>query len=148
MSVGESAVTMTAQRPYLLRAVYEWLLDNGCTPHLVVDATQSFVEVPQEHIQDGKIVLNIHPDAVTAFSMDNEQLSFEARFGGKPRRIWLPMVAIIAIYARENGAGTVFDDEPALHQSVDAQEQGEIEDVTGDPAEKPVQKRPTLKVVK
>lgn len=133
---------MSAQRPYLLRAVYDWLLDNGCTPHLVVDATQPLAEVPTEHVQEGKIVLNIHPDAVTAFSMDNEQLSFEARFGGKPHRIWLPMVAIIAIYARENGAGTVFDDEPALH-AADTTEPASTDD---EPESAP--KRPALKVVK
>lgn len=109
-------IKMSPQRPYLLRALFDWLLDNGCTPHVVVDATQPFVEVPHEHVQDGQIVLNVHPDAVTRFTMDLEHISFEARFSGSARRIWLPMVAIVAIYGRENGAGTIFEPEEGLSE--------------------------------
>lgn len=107
-------IKMSPQRPYLLRALYDWLVDNDCTPHLVVDATKEFVDVPQEHVQDGQIVLNVHPNAVMRFTMDLEHVGFEARFAGSPRRIWVPMAAIVAIYARENGAGSVFEEEPDL----------------------------------
>ncbi|MCC5880498.1 MAG: ClpXP protease specificity-enhancing factor [Idiomarina sp.] len=126
---------MSPQRPYLLRALFDWLLDNGCTPHVVVDATQQSVEVPQEHVQEGQIVLNVHPDAVTRFTMDLEHISFEARFSGAARRIWLPMAAIVAIYGRENGAGTIFEPEAAL---------GEVD---GDPVEEPSTQKPELSAV-
>ncbi|MFY8273707.1 ClpXP protease specificity-enhancing factor [Pseudoalteromonas sp. SSDWG2] len=99
---------MTPNRPYLLRAFYDWIVDNQCTPHLVVDADFANVQVPLQFVQDGQIVLNISPTAVTAFSMDNAALSFNARFGGQPMQVFVPMGAILAIYARENGEGTVF----------------------------------------
>ncbi|RAJ93905.1 stringent starvation protein B [Aliidiomarina maris] len=141
---------MTPQRPYLLRALYDWLLDNQCTPHVVVDTEQAFVEVPQEHIQDGQIVLNIHPDAVTRFNMDLEHISFEARFSGSARRIWLPMAAIIAIYARENGAGTMFEPEPGLFPQ---ENQADSQDAESEPHAQPAPSapnkgKPSLKVVK
>lgn len=144
---------MSPQRPYLLRALYDWLLDNDCTPHLVVDAVQPYVDVPQEHVKDGQIVLNIHPAALTNFTMDLEHVSFEARFGGVPRRIYLPMAAIIAIYARENGAGTIFEAEPGLTSQQDTGPQAVTEvpepSSTDDDAKPiPPRKRPSLKVVK
>ena len=104
---------MTPSRPYLLRAFYDWLLDNDLTPHLVVDANASQVEVPVLYVQDGQIVLNIAPSAVQDFHMDNEALSFSARFGGIPTQVYIPMAAALAIYARENGAGTMFEPEAA-----------------------------------
>lgn len=149
---------MSPQRPYLLRALFDWLLDNQCTPHVVVDATQPFVEVPQEHVKDGQIVLNIHPDALTGFTMDLEHIGFEARFGGVARRIYLPMHAIIAIYARENGAGTIFEVEPGLEPdtqpdnpstSPQAVKDTETDGEGGnEPNDTPPRKRPSLKVVK
>lgn len=105
---------MSPKRPYLVRAMYDWLVDNQRTPYLVVDATLQHVEVPHEHVEDGQIVLNVHPDAVVRFTMDLDHVSFEARFGGVARRIWVPMAAVLAIYARENGAGTIFEPEPGL----------------------------------
>lgn len=150
---------MTPQRPYLLRALYDWLLDNGCTPHVVVDTTLANVEVPQEHVKDGQIVLNVHPDALTRFEMDQHHLSFEARFGGVPRRIWIPMAAILAIYARENGAGTIFEAEPGLSQAGEGDSEAELaplesvdtpplEDESGGTTPPPRKGRPSLKVVK
>ncbi|WP_206750297.1 ClpXP protease specificity-enhancing factor [Aliidiomarina minuta] len=120
---------MSPKRPYLVRAMYDWLVDNQMTPHLVVDTTNASVEVPQEHVQDGQIILNVHPGAVVNFSMDLEQISFEARFGGVPQRIWVPIAAVMAIYARENGAGTIFEPEPGLdpHSEHDLEFQGEVE---------------------
>ncbi|TLX52133.1 ClpXP protease specificity-enhancing factor [Pseudoalteromonas ruthenica] len=99
---------MTPNRPYLLRAFYDWIVDNQCTPHLVVNADFPNVQVPTQFVQDGQIVLNISPSAVTQFSMDNVLLTFNARFGGQPMQVYVPMGAVLAIYARENGEGTVF----------------------------------------
>ena len=99
---------MTPNRPYLLRAFFDWIVDNECTPHLVVNADFPAVQIPTQFVQDGQIVLNISPSAVTQFSMDNQQLSFSARFGGQPMQVYVPIGAVLAIYARENGEGTVF----------------------------------------
>lgn len=102
---------MTSSRPYLLRALNEWICDNGLTPHIVVDAKVENVVVPQEYVEAGKIVLNISPIAVTALAMENDYISFSARFSGKAKEIYIPVTAIIAIYAKENGQGMVFTDE-------------------------------------
>jgi stringent starvation protein B len=104
---------MTSNRPYLIRAIHEWLIDNQCTPHLLVDAEAQGVEVPRQHVKDGKIVLNLGPNAVDALSIGNEQVSFMARFGGVPQSVSIPITAVLAIYARENGRGMMFsEDEP------------------------------------
>ena len=99
---------MTPSRPYLLRALNEWILDNQCTPYVVVDATVSEVDVPEQHVKNGQIVLNINPGAVRALEINNEALSFEARFGGNSRLIYVPIEAVMAVYAKENGQGMVF----------------------------------------
>ena len=104
---------MLVQRPYLLRAFYDWIVDSECTPHIIVDATQSGVEVPLQFIEDGKIVLNIAPRSVMQFSMNDDAVSFNARFSGVPMQVYVPLYAIEGIYARENGAGTIFPSEPA-----------------------------------
>lgn len=102
---------MTPRRPYLLRAFYDWLLDNQLTPHLVVDVMRPDVQVPMEFARDGQIVLNIAPRAVGNLQLGDEDVSFNARFGGVPRQVLVPMAAVLAIYARENGAGTMFEPE-------------------------------------
>ncbi|MDR7343584.1 stringent starvation protein B [Pantoea alhagi] len=104
---------LTARRPYLLRAFYEWLLDNQLTPHLVVDINLPGVLVPLEYARDGQIVLNIAPRAVGNLELGNDEVRFNARFGGVPRQVTVPIAAVMAIYARENGAGTMFEPEPA-----------------------------------
>ncbi|MFQ6371663.1 ClpXP protease specificity-enhancing factor [Shewanella sp. YIC-542] len=104
---------LTPSRPYLLRAYYEWLMDNELTPHVVVDATVPGTQVPLQYVKDGQIVLNITASAVGNLQMDNDAVTFNARFGGVPQQVLLPIAAIVAIYARENGAGTVFDMEDA-----------------------------------
>ncbi|QSX34340.1 ClpXP protease specificity-enhancing factor [Shewanella avicenniae] len=113
---------MTPSRPYLLRAYFQWLLDNDLTPHLVVDATVQGTQVPLQYVKDGQIVLNIAPSAVGNLQFDNDFVEFSARFGGVPQQLILPMQSIVAIYARENGAGTVFDMEDAylLEEGEDA----------------------------
>lgn len=103
---------MTPRRPYLVRAVYEWILDNQLTPHLVVDADYPGCQVPWQFVQDGQIILNISPTAVTNFVIDNHSIQFNARFSGNPHRVIVPMGAVMALYARENGAGSMFDAEP------------------------------------
>lgn len=104
---------MTARRPYMLRAFYDWLVDNDLTPHLVVDATMPGVRVPVEFIQDGQIILNIAPRAVGNLELGNDAITFHARFSGRPHSVIVPVYAVQAIYARENGAGTMFEPEEA-----------------------------------
>ena len=99
---------MTSNRPYLLRALYEWIADNGLTPHVLVDAGFDGVDVPDHAIQEGKIVLNIATGATENLQLENETIFFKARFSGKPYQITVPMGAVIAIYARENGQGMIF----------------------------------------
>ncbi|ELW9443620.1 ClpXP protease specificity-enhancing factor [Pluralibacter gergoviae] len=107
---------LTPRRPYLLRAFYEWLLDNQLTPHLVVDVTLPDVRVPMEYARDGQIVLNIAPRAVGNLELSNDEVRFSARFGGVPRQVSVPLAAVLAIYARENGAGTMFEPEAAYDE--------------------------------
>lgn len=109
---------LSPRRPYLLRAFYEWLLDNQLTPHLVVDVTLPGVLVPMEYARDGQIVLNIAPRAVGNLELANDEVRFNARFGGVPRQVSVPLAAVLAIYARENGAGTMFEPETAYDEDV------------------------------
>jgi stringent starvation protein B len=104
-------VTRKAKRPYLLRAIYDWIVDSGLTPYVLVDATADGVVVPADHVKDGKIVLNVGPTAVGAFSLDDNALSCDCRFGGRSFAIYLPMPSIQAVYARESGEGMVFEAE-------------------------------------
>ncbi|MFC0142095.1 ClpXP protease specificity-enhancing factor [Erwinia mallotivora] len=108
---------LTARRPYLLRALYDWLLDNQLTPHLVVDINLPGVMVPLEYARDGQIVLNIAPRAVGDLQLGNDEVTFNARFGGVPRQVIVPLPAVMAIYARENGAGTMFEPEPVYENA-------------------------------
>lgn len=102
---------MISTRPYLIRAFYEWIVDNGCTPHIVVNAEQNNVEVPRAFVESGQIVLNISMPAVKNLTLNNEAVSFQARFGGVAHDIFVPVSAVLAIYARENGRGMVFSEE-------------------------------------
>ena len=104
---------MTSTRPYLVRAIYEWIVDNDMTPHLIVDATMDGVSVPTEYVEDGTIVLNAGPTAVRDLELGNEWLSFNARFAGVARDIFVPIEAVQAIYARENGQGMYFGEPQA-----------------------------------
>lgn len=101
---------LTSNRPYLLRAIYEWLVDNNCTPHLVVFAMSPGVAVPQQYIdKNGQIILNLSPSAIKDLFMTNDAVSFSARFNGVVNNIHVPMGAVIGIYARENGQGMMFE---------------------------------------
>ncbi len=103
-------MTMTSSRPYMIRALYEWIVDNSCTPYILVDAHAPEVEVPQQYVnKDGQIVLNISPSAVMNLVVDNCGVSFNARFGGIPTDITVPCHGVLGIYARENGQGMIFE---------------------------------------
>jgi len=104
-------MTMTSSRPYLLRALYEWILDNQCTPYVVVNANREDVQIPRAYVKDGQIVLNIAPTAVVGLKLDNDALEFNARFGGVAMQVYAPISAVLGIYARENGRGMIFDAE-------------------------------------
>ena len=115
---------MHTSRPYLIRAMYEWITDNGLTPYLMVDATVPRVIVPEKYIEDGKIVLNIQPDAVRNLQLGNHAIEFDARFSGVSYQIHAPVLAVRAIYAFENGRGMVFnedddDDDPPVLEPTD-----------------------------
>lgn len=99
---------MISTRPYLLRAINEWVLDNGMTPYLLVDTIMEGIHVPQDYIQNNQIILNIHPDAVHHLLIDNEAITFSARFNGKSHQIYVPINSVTAIYAKETGKGLVF----------------------------------------
>jgi len=101
-------MTSASRRPYLIRAIYDWTLDNGYTPHLLVAADAAGVVVPREYVQEGRIALNVAPMAVQGFDPMAEPLFFSARFGGRPFEMQIPSGAVLAIYARENGEGMVF----------------------------------------
>ena len=99
---------MTSNRPYLIRAIHEWILDNDLTPHIVVDADAQGVRIPSEYVKDGQISLNISAAAVHGLSMDNDWIVFDARFGGKSFHVGVPNAAVLSIFAKENGAGMSF----------------------------------------
>jgi len=95
-------------KPYLLRALHEWCTDNGHTPHIVVRVDQH-CRVPMAHVKDGQITLNVGMLATQGLKMDNEFIEFQARFGGVPQHVWVPVAAVAGIYARETGAGMGFE---------------------------------------
>ena len=105
----DSINDVTPTRPYMVRAIYEWIEDNYLTPYLMVDATLEGVQVPAEHVQEGRIVLNIASRATGNMIMDNDYINFSARFGGVSRDIWVPIQAVMGIYAKENSQGMFFD---------------------------------------
>jgi stringent starvation protein B len=122
-----------SRRPYLIRAIYDWVLDNNLTPHLLVAADAPGVHVPGQFVtEDGKITINISPSAVSDLSLGNDMIRFSARFSGRPFEVAVPPGAVLALYARENGQGMLF---------------GELEEPEP-PPENPEKKNPHLKVVK
>jgi stringent starvation protein B len=117
--MNDNTGTMTTSKPYLIRAIHEWILDNGMTPHLVVDANYPDARVPQEFVDEGRIVLNISPGAVHGLVIDNDWIVFNARFGGMAREIMVPVEAVVGIFTRENSQGMVFPD-PVYPDASDA----------------------------
>ncbi|MGE8406031.1 MAG: ClpXP protease specificity-enhancing factor [Pseudomonas sp.] len=139
---------MNSSRPYLVRALYEWIVDNDCTPHILVNAEYPAVQVPQGFASDGQIVLNVSPNAVRGLQMDNDAVNFEGRFGGVAHSLHVPIGAILGIYARENGQGMVFELEPSMVDDEDEDEGVEPDDDGPDDLPPRPTGRPSLKVVK
>jgi stringent starvation protein B len=129
---------MTPLKPYLIRSIYEWIVDNDLTPHLLVDATHPAALVPVAFVEDGKIVLNIRPAAVQNLYLGDEDIEFNARFSGRPLQVIAPVAAVLAIYAKENGRGMVFD----------SRDEEDGDNNTPPPPTKPPVKRPQLRIVK
>ncbi|WP_443190125.1 ClpXP protease specificity-enhancing factor [Pseudomonas indica] len=138
---------MKSSRPYLVRALYEWIVDNDCTPHLLVNAEFPGVQVPPGFASDGQIVLNVSPSAVRHLHMDNEAVSFEGRFGGIAHSLYIPTSAVLAIYARESGQGMVFDLGPPIPGEGDEKPGPDDDAPSGGNPPRP-SGRPSLKVVK
>lgn len=126
---------MTSLKPYLIRSIYEWIVDNSLTPHLLVNATDSDAILPEEFIEDGKIVLNIRPEAIQGLTLGNEVIEFNARFAGRAMHIATPVSSVLAIYAKENGKGMIFD-------------QDDPDDTPPSPSDKKGHSKPQLRVVK
>jgi stringent starvation protein B len=131
---------MTSSKPYLIRALYQWLLDNQMTPYVLADTSIVDVQVPTGVANDGKVVLNLSPSAIQNLEMSNDFLSFSARFNGVAQNVYCPMSSLLAIYAQENGEGMMFSAEPGDNQSPQA--------AVGE-SDKPIKNlKPGLKVVK
>ena len=146
--MGDDAPQMSSQRPYLLRALYEWVVDNGMTPHVLVDATRPGVRVPAHAVKDGRIVLNIAERAVGGLRMDNDALRFSARFGGVCQSVLVPLQAVIAVYARETGQGMALPDDIPGADSAVPDDDDTPPPSTPPEAPPPSGKRPFLRVVK
>lgn len=131
---------MTSRKPYLIRGLYEWLLDNEVTPYILVDASHEQTLIPKGIATDGKVVLNLAPSAIQNLEMTNEHLSFSARFNGVARDIYCPMDSVLAIYGRENGEGMMFGIEDSA--TPDSSKKA------GEDKNKEKKNRPGLKVVK
>lgn len=128
---------MTSSRPYLIRAINEWILDNALTPYLLVNAEAAGVEVPRQYVDNGKIVLNINPSAIVGLQVFNDRIEFNARFSGNPMQVRVPIGAVLAIYAQENGRGMMFNED-----------EDETQPPPDSPDSPPRVSRPSLKVVK
>ena len=134
---------MLSRKPYLLRAMHQWIVDSGMTPHMVVDVEVPGVEVPPGYAKDGKMILNTSYEATQGLQIAADQVEFSARFGGVARNLFIPMDAVLAIYAQETGEGMIFgpEQEPTPPTPPEGPEDGD-----GDqPASS---RRPSLKVVK
>lgn len=134
---------MPSSRPYVVRAMYEWIVDNDCTPYLVVDATMRYVDVPQQYVKDGQIILNVSPSAVIGLELENEAITFSGRFAGKHTPVYIPTGAVVGIYARENGQGMVFEPEDTGEPPLSPND-----DDARKPSKKEAHRRPALTLVK
>jgi stringent starvation protein B len=141
-------MNMTSNKPYLIKAIYEWIVDNELTPYISVDAHQPGVEVPQSYAtRDGEIVLNLSPRAIADLVMNKDKVSFSTRFGGIPANICLPVKSIVGIYAQENGQGMIFQVEnpinPGPVKSVSSSDKLSKDKTSSDKT-----KKPSLRIVK
>jgi len=141
--------TMTSSRPYLIRALYEWIADNGMTPLLLVDADVPGAKVPRAFVDNGKIILNVSMSAVRELELGDEIISFRARFGGADHQIFVPVSAVQAVYARETSAGMMFPEQEHGTATAGKGEHGaaDAEGKENDRDERP-ETRPNLRVIK
>ena len=137
---------MTSSRPYIVRAMYQWITDNGMTPHLLVDVSIDGVQVPTEHVQNGKIILNIAPMAIGSLVLGDDEITFSARFSGQSMSLFIPVDAVLAVYAKENGQGMMFTEDDGAVSSDDDSDHDPDDPGSGPDAKKA--KRPSLRVVK
>lgn len=140
-------MNLTPTRPYLARAIYEWICDNNLTPYVLVDATRPHTLVPQEHVKDGQIVLNLAPHAVHRFEIGQQAIHFSARFGGVSRELYIPMAAVMGIYARENNQGLFFDPNEYAHTQNDADALESNNSVNDTAVTEPTKKKSSLRIV-
>ena len=149
MSKNE-AVPMTTNRPYLLRAIYDWISDNNLTPYVLVDAGFAGVRVPPQVVKNGQVVLNLAMRAVANLDLGNEWISFQARFSGVSHAIQIPVQAVLALYAQENGQGMMFpaDENDAAAAAMEASDEAADAPATGGDDDRPKRGAPHLRVVK
>lgn len=143
--MSEQELNLTPTRPYLARGIYEWICDNNLTPYLLVDATQPYTDVPTQFIQDGQIVLNIVPHAIHRLNIGNEAITFSARFGGVSKDIYVPINAVLGLYARENGQGMFFD--PDEYANVKVEENTLKSNITETQESETPKKKPSLRIL-
>ena len=145
----------TSTKPYMVRAIHEWCMDNGLTPHLLV-VVDSQTRVPMAYVKNGEIVLNINYAATKDLHMDNEQITFSARFGGVSQNLYVPMNAVKGIFARENGQGMFFEVEASTPVKESPKEVEDINLISPESASERASgeikainsKKPTLTIVK
>lgn len=132
---------MTSNKPYLIRALYDWIVDNHLTPHVLVDASGEDLSVPADYVEDDRIVLNLSPSAIRDLDLSNDYINFKARFSGQSMNVYFPSSAVLAIYAKENGRGMIFPEEEEMESAPETEEA---------PAKKKStkKKKPHLKVIK
>ena len=142
-------MTMSSSRPHLVRALYDWIIENECTPYILVNAFADDVEVPQEHVKDGQIILNISPSAVQSLFIRNEAIDFDGRLAGIPKRVYVPISAVMGIYAKENGQGMIFDPDANLPKPPSPTGTDDSSDRrAADKKASALGKKPSLRVVK
>lgn len=142
-------MTMSSSRPYIVRALYDWILENDFTPYIQVNAFTTGVEVPQEHVKEGQIILNISPNAVQNLSIRNQAIDFDGRFAGIPKHVFVPIAAVMGIYAKESGQGMVFEADGILPEPPKpGLPDGPGSIPSGAKSPGPGKKKPTLRVVK
>jgi stringent starvation protein B len=140
---------MNSNRPYLLRALYDWICDNHLTPYVLVDASGDDLNIPHEFVEDGKIVLNISPSAVRDLDLSNDYINFKARFSGKSMNVYFANAAVLAIYAKENGRGMIFPEEDQeVAEADDSESNAEAVKPVEKKEEKKKKDRSHLKVIK
>lgn len=144
-----SSEIMTSSRPYIIRAIYEWIVDNDLTPYILVDTNAESVVVPEGFIENNRIILNVSPMATKALALENDNVSFNARFGGSPMDVFVPTSSVLAIYAHENGQGMMFGDAESGTEAGSGGPSKPDPNDGGSPPNSPSGgKKPSLKIVK